>query len=280
MLVQILNGLVYGGLLYILSVGLVLVFGLRRVVNFGHGSLFMMGAYVAYTVSSYAGYWAGLVLSFFVLSILGVILDKIVFRPLQNHDPIVTVLVTFGILLILEDVASMIWGNELLTLSTPDILNGVINIEGVGFPVYRLAVVAVAIIVALGLSLWLRFSRSGLYVRASSIDPVTTGTQGVDTERLSAIVVGLGAGLAGLAGTVAGPLLALSPTMGGSILINSFIVVVTGGLGSFTGAFIAAMVIGQLHNMGVVFVPELASLIPLLLMAAVLVWRPNGLSKN
>ncbi len=280
MLIQILNGLVYGGLLYILSVGLVLIFGLRCVVNFAHGALFMMGAYVGFTVAAIAGFWVGIVVSVVVLSIAGVLLDRFVFRLLQDEDPIVTVLVTFGLLLILEDAARTIWGNDLHTLSTPALLSGVVQLGATSFPIYRLAIVGLAIAVAGGLNLWLRRSRVGLFVRASSVDPVTTGMQGVNTERLSVMVVGLGAGLAGLSGTVAAPLLAISPNMGSSILIDCFVVVVTGGLSSFSGAFIAAMVIGQLHNFGVVYVPWAASLIPLLLMVVVLFWRPQGLAKS
>lgn len=279
MAVQILNGLVYGSLLYIVSVGLVLIFGLRRVANFAHGGLFMLGAYVCYAVSLIAGFWAGLVISVLVLTVLGVLLDRFVFRLLQDEDPIITVLVTFGLLLIIEDVARTIWGKDLLRLQVPQALAGVIPISGTNFPIYRLAIIGVAVAVGLGLSLWLRYSRVGLFVRASSVDPVTTGMQGVNTEKLGMVVVGIGAGLAGLAGTVAAPLLALSPSMGASMVIDCFIVVVTGGLSSFSGAFIAAMLIGQLHNFGVVFVPTVASLIPLLLMVAVLLWRPQGLAK-
>lgn len=280
MLIQILNGLVYGGMLYVLSVGLVLIFGLRRVVNFAHGGLFMVGAYIGYAANAVAGFWAAIAVSILVLSVFGVALDRFVFRPLQKEEPMVTVLVTFGILLVLEDVVRTIWGKDLLTFPTPALLSGTVAIGDVNFPLYRLLVIAAAVLVASGLSLWLRTSRAGLYVRASSVDPLTTGMQGVDTERLSALVVALGAALAGLSGVVAAPLIALSPSMGSTILIESFIVVVTGGLGSFTGAFVAAMVIGQLHNLGVVYVPHLASMIPLALMVAVLIWRPSGIVRT
>ena len=279
MLIQLLNGLVYGGLLYVLSVGLVLIFGLRRVVNFAHGSLYTVGAYVGYSVSMLAGFWAGLVVSVLVLTVAGALLDRFVFRPLQDEDPIVTMLVTFGLLLVLEDLVRSIWGRDFLAMHPPPLLSGVVQLAGTSFPVYRLAVIAAAILVAAGLSFWLRMSRVGLFVRASSVDPLTTGMQGVDTERLSMMVVAIGAGLAGLSGTISAPLVALSPSMGGSILIDSFVVVVTGGLGSFTGAFVAAMLIGQVHNLGVVFVPGAASMIPLVLMAMVLIWRPSGLVK-
>lgn len=278
MLINILNGLVYGGLLYILAVGLVLIFGLRRVVNFAHGSLFMVGGYVAFAVAAVSNFWLALVAAIIVLAVLGVVLDRFVFRPLQHEDPIATVLVTFGLLLVLEDVVKTIWGKDFLSLAAPPLLAGTVSIAGETFPVYRLMVIAVAVLVALGLSLWLRFSRIGLYVRASSVDPVTTGMQGVDTDRVSAAVVAIGAGLAGLSGTIAAPLMALSPSMGSFILIDSFIVVVVGGLGSFTGAFVAALVIGQVHNFGIVYIPWAASMIPFLLMVAVLIWRPTGLA--
>ncbi|MDB5363654.1 MAG: branched-chain amino acid transporter permease [Rhodospirillales bacterium] len=277
MLVQILNGLVYGGMLYVLSVGLVLIFGLRRVVNFAHGGLFMLGAYVGYAAYGIGGFWAAIVASIVVLGIFGIVLDRLVFRALQKQEPMVTVLVTFGLLMVLEDFVQSVWGKDLLTFTTPPSLSGTVAIGAVSFPVYRLVVIAAAVIVVGGLSAWLKLSRAGLYVRASSVDPVTTAMQGVDTEHLSALVVGVGAALAGLSGVIAAPLLALSPSMGSTILIESFIVVVTGGLGSFTGAFVAAMVIGQLHNLGVVFVPNIASMVPLILMVGVLIWRPAGL---
>ncbi|MFL7902125.1 branched-chain amino acid ABC transporter permease [Azospirillum argentinense] len=276
LLIQVLNGLVYGGLLFIVSVGLVLIFGLRRVVNFAHGSLFMIGAYVGFSIATVAGFWAGVLGAAVVLAVAGVLLDVSVFRPLRRQDPIATVLVTFGLLLILEDLAHSVWGKDTHTLPLPEMLAGSVDILGQPFPAYRLMVITVAAAVGVGLALWLRFSRVGLFVRASSIDPVTTAVQGVNTDRVSALVVAVGTGLAGLSGTIAAPLLALSPSMGGSILIESFIVVVVGGLGSFSGALIAALAIGQIHNLGIIYVPWAATMVPFLLMVAVLVWRPTG----
>ncbi|MEQ1806020.1 MAG: branched-chain amino acid ABC transporter permease [Burkholderiaceae bacterium] len=278
MIIQLLNGLVYGGLLYIVAVGLVLIFGLRRVVNFAHGSLFMLGAYVGFSATALGNFWVALLAAMFVLAVLGGLLDTFVFRPLQRQDPIVTVLVTFGLLLVLEDFAQTVWGKSYRTMPVPELLAGSIKIAGQDFPVYRLMVIVVAASVALALTLWLRYSRIGLFVRASSVDPVTTAVQGVNTNRVSLTVVALGSALAGLSGTIAAPLLALSPAMGGYILVESFIVIVIGGLGSFSGAFIAALVIGQIHNFGVVYLPWAATMIPFLLMVGVLVWRPAGLS--
>jgi len=273
MIIQLLNGLVYGSFLYVLSVGLVLIFGLRQVVNFAHGGFFMIGAYVAYAASLHLGFWAALVVSVVLLAALGVPLDRFVFRPLAKEDPIATLLVTFGLLFLLEDGVRTIWGKDYISVAAPDPLGGTVMILGTQFPTYRLFVVAVAVAVAVGLALWLRLTKVGLYVRASSVDPVTTGMQGVNTDRISAIVVAIGIGLAGLSGTIASPLMALSPSMGGDIIIDCFIVVVTGGLTSFLGAFIAALAIGQFHNLGVVYVPEIASVIPLLIMVFVLIAR-------
>ncbi len=278
MLIQLLNGLVYGGLVYVMAVGLVLIFGLRRVVNFAHGSLFMMGAYIGFSVAGAFGFWIGLATSVVVLALLGALLDVAVFRPLQREDPKVTLLVTFGLLLVLEDLAQTVWGKEFHTLAVPESLSGTVSLFGDSFPTYRLMVIAVAAGVAFGLAQWLRRSRIGLFVRASSIDPVTTAMQGVNTDRVSMAVVAIGAALAGLSGTIAAPLLAISPSMGGYILIESFIVVVIGGLGSFSGAFIAALIIGQVHNFGVIYVPWAATMFPFVLMVMVLIWRPTGIA--
>jgi len=277
-IVQLINGLAYGGLLYLVAVGLVLIFGLRQVVNFAHGSLFMLGAYVGYVISFYVGFWAGLAVAIAVLGILGTLLDIAVFGPLRHRGPMTTVLVTFGLALILEDFAQAIWGKGLRLQQPPPSLSGTVEILGDSFPIYRLAVIAIAAIVCLGLAIWMRKTRVGLFVRASSVDPEGTAMQGVNTDRLSILVVGLGTSLSGLAGVIAAPLLSLSPSMGSYVLIDSFIVVVLGGIGSFSGAFLAAILIGQIHNLGVIFVPSLAAVIPLALMSIVLMWRPSGLA--
>ena len=273
MIIQLLNGLVYGSFLYVLSVGLVLIFGLRQVVNFAHGGFFMVGAYISYAAALQFGFWTSLFVSVAVLAVLGVVLDRFVFRPLAGEDPIATLLVTFGLLFLLEDGVRTVWGKNYISVVAPDPLGGTVLILGTQFPTYRLFVIAVAVVVVVGLALWLRLTKVGLYVRASAVDPLTTGMQGVNIDRISAIVVAIGIGLAGLSGTIASPLMALSPSMGAFIIIDCFIVVVTGGLTSFLGAFVAALVIGQFHNLGQVYVPEVASVIPLLVMVFVLIMR-------
>jgi branched-chain amino acid transport system permease protein len=276
MISQVLNGLVFGGLLYVVAVGLVLIFGLRRVVNFAHGSLFMLGAYVGYSAMNYANFWVGLGAAILVLAVLGALLDLGVFRPLQRQDELATVLVTFGLSMVLEDAARTIWGRDFRTVFVPAILDGSVKIAGEDFPVYRLAVILAAALVAAGLTLWLRYSRAGLYVRASSADPVVTAIQGVNSNHVSIAVVALGAALAGLSGAIASPLVALAPSMGDNFAMQSFMIVVIGGLGSFSGAFVAALLIGQIYSFGAVYLPWAASMLPFVLMVLILAWRPTG----
>jgi branched-chain amino acid transport system permease protein len=187
-------------------------------------------------------------------------------------------LATFGLLLILEDLVAFIWGKGNHSLFTPELLNFSVNLFGHDMPAYRIGVLVVGAVVALGLTLWLRYSRMGLFVRAASTDPVTTAMQGVNTDVLSATVVGLGSALAGLAGVVAAPFLSLSPHMSSDVLIDSFVVVVIGGLGSLAGAFVAALLLGLMQALGAVYLPGVSVLLPFMFMIAVLIWKPSGLA--
>jgi branched-chain amino acid transport system permease protein len=186
------------------------------------------------------------------------------------------VLVTFGALLVIEDLVQSVWGKENLSVATPEALSDTVMLFGSPVPAYRIGIIVVGAAVAVGLSLWLRYSRLGLFVRAASTDPATTAMQGVNTDRLSATVVGLGTALAGLAGIVAAPFLALSPSMSSGVLIDSFVVVVVGGLGSLAGAFIAALLLGLVQSIGAVYMPDTSVVLPFLLMIAVLLWKPAG----
>ncbi|MDB5829562.1 MAG: branched-chain amino acid transporter permease [Variovorax sp.] len=274
--INLFNGVVYGALLIVMCSGLALIYGLRRVVNFAHGSLYMLGAYLGYSIASYSNFWVALVAAPAIMAVLGVLLDRYGFRLLQERDPLTVVLVTFGLLLVIEDFVQTVWGKSNLSVAAPDALKATVDLFGTPVPAYRIGVIVVGASVALGLTLWLRFSHVGLQVRAASTDPATTAMQGVNTDALSAGVVGLGTALAGLAGVVAAPFLSLSPSMSGDVIIDSFVVVVVGGLGSLAGAFVAAMVLGMLQALGAVYLPDLAALLPFVLMVIVLVWRPSG----
>jgi branched-chain amino acid transport system permease protein len=278
MFIHIFNGVVYGALLIIMCSGLALIYGLRRVVNFAHGSLYMLGAYIGYSVAMQSNFWVALVIAPAVMAVFGVALDRWGFRLLQDRDPLTVVLVTFGLLLIIEDGVQSFWGKTNYSLPAPAALASSIDLFGHAVPAYRIAVIVVGAAVALGLTLWLRYSRAGLFVRAASTDPTTTAMQGVNTDALSGFVVGLGTALAGLAGVVAAPFLSLSPAMSSDVIIDSFVVVVIGGLGSLAGAFVAAMVLGLVQALGAVWLPDTAVLLPFMLMVAVLLWKPSGLA--
>jgi branched-chain amino acid transport system permease protein len=238
----------------------------------------MLGAYVGYSVAIRSNFWLALAAAPAVMALLGVLLDRFGFRLLQDRDPLSVVLVTFGLLLVIEDFVQTVWGNDSLAMPAPAILNVSIDFFGTLLPAYRLAVIGIGAAVALGLTLWLRYSRAGLFVRAASTDPTTTAMQGVNTDALSAAVVGIGTALAGLAGVVAAPFLSLAPSMSADVLIDSFVVVVIGGLGSLAGAFVAAIALGLVQAIGAVYLPELSEILPFLLMVAVLLWKPTGLA--
>jgi branched-chain amino acid transport system permease protein len=274
--INLFNGLTYGALLIVMCSGLALIYGLRRVVNFAHGSLYMMGAYIGYSIALHSNFWVALVVAPAVMALLGVLLDRYGFRLLQDRDPLTVVLVTFGLLLVIEDLVQTVWGKSNLSLQAPPALNFSVDLLGTPVPAYRIAVIAVGALVAIGLSLWLRFSRIGLFVRASSTDPTTTAMQGVNTDALSAGVVGLGTALAGLAGIVAAPFLSLSPSMSSDVIIDSFVVVVIGGLGSLAGAFVAAMVLGMVQSLGAVYLPDVSAILPFVIMVVILIWKPAG----
>lgn len=274
--INLFNGLVYGALLIVMCSGLALIYGLRRVVNFAHGSLYMMGAYIGYSISLHSHFWVALVAAPAIMAVFGVLLDRYGFRLLQDRDPLTVVLVTFGLLLVIEDSVQTTWGKSNLSVPVPEALAFSIDLAGTPVPAYRLGVILIGAVVALGLSLWLRFSKVGLFVRAASTDPVTTSMQGVNTDLLSAGVVGLGTALAGLAGVVAAPFLSLSPSMSADVIIDSFVVVVIGGLGSLAGAFVAALVLGMVQAIGAVYLPDAAVLLPFVFMIGILIWKPSG----
>lgn len=274
--INLFNGLVYGALLIVMCSGLALIYGLRRVVNFAHGSLYMMGAYIGYSVSLHGNFWLALLAVPVIMAVFGVLLDRYGFRLLQDREPLSVVLVTFGLLLVIEDLVQSYWGKSNLSVPVPEALAFSFNLFGTPVPAYRLGVIVIGLVVALGLSLWLRYSKVGLFVRAASTDPVTTSMQGVNTDLLSAGVVGLGTALAGLAGVVAAPFLSLSPSMSADVIIDSFVVVVIGGLGSLAGAFIAALLLGMVQAIGAVYLPDAAVLLPFVFMIGILIWKPSG----
>jgi branched-chain amino acid transport system permease protein len=275
---QLLNGIALGSLLMVLSSGLAMIYGLRGVTNFAHGALYMSGAYLAYTLSDRISFWVALLLVPVILAVIGVLLELVFFRPLQHRSHIELGLITFGLALISERLVVLIWGERTLSVDPPAGLTGTTSVLGVDYPTYRLGVIVVALVMAACLVLWLRRTRTGLHIRAASQDIETAGIMGIDVNKISLIVVSLGAALAGLAGTLAAPYVSLDPNMGNAFLIVVLIVVVVGGIGSIGGAMVAGMGLGVIQTVTTVWSPSIAVVVPYLALVVVLLWRPQGLA--
>lgn len=278
MTVQLLNGLAFGVLLLILASGLAMIFGLRGIINFAHGALYMFAAYIGLTITQHTSFWVALIVTPIGLGILGIVLDRYGIRYLSGRGYLDFILLTFGLTFVLTGIVQTGWGTQPRAISPPAILNGSTDVLGSSYPIYRLFVIIVGLAVAGALLLWLQRSRIGLHIRASSTHREVATVVGIDVNRVSAMVVGIGAGLAGLAGVLAGPYLSLSPNMGAEILILTFIVVVVGGLGSMGGAMIAAVALGLMNSFASVHLPEFAPYVPYALMIVVLLIRPTGIA--
>ena len=277
---QLANALALASLLTILASGLALIFGLRDVMNFGHGALFMLGAYLGYTFSGLLNFWAALVVVPLLLAVVGVAFEYAVIRPLQKRSHIDVALVTFGLALVLSQIVIRVWGSAPLSVEAPDALSGSVDLFGQRYPSYRVFLIAVGFTTCVALAAWLKWTRSGMHVRAVSQQPMVARMMGVNTDRLSLLVVCVGTGFAGFAGVLAGPYLSVDPGMGAGILISCLIVVVIGGLGSIGGAITAAVVYGLIQVIGSLISPTLAVMAPYLLLFFVLLFRPQGLGRG
>jgi branched-chain amino acid transport system permease protein len=277
---QLANALALASLLTILASGLALIFGLRDVMNFAHGALFMIGAYLGYTISGMFNFWAALAIVPALLALLGVAFEYALVRPLQRRSPMDVALVTYGLALILSQVVIKIWGTAPLSVAEPPSLSGSINLFGQPYPAYRIFLIGVGFGACAALAAWLKYTRSGMHVRAVSQSPMVARIMGVNTDRLGLLVVCMGTGFAGFAGVLAGPYLSVDPALGASILINCLIVVVIGGLGSVGGTIAAAVVYGLIQVLGSLLSPTLAVMAPYLLLFFVLLWRPQGFGRG
>lgn len=275
---QLVNGLAYGVLLFLMSAGLSLIFGLMNVVNIAHGSFFMIGAFSALAVMKWTGsFWAALALSWIPAVIIGIVMERIFIRRLYSRGHLDQVLLTFGFTFVFVDLVRMIWGADIRELAVPPVLSGVFDIAGVIVPKYRVFLIAFGGVIALLLWLFLERSRIGAMVRAGVDDAFTANGIGINVQLLFGAVFALGVGLAAVGGTVAGPILGLYPGMDIEILIPAFIVVVVGGMGSLRGAFVASLFVGLVDTFGKAYFPGLALFLIYLLMVIVLLARPQGL---
>lgn len=278
---QALNGLSFGALLFILAAGLSLIFGMMDVVNLAHGAFYMLGAYVALSVTRVTGsFWVALVVAPLVLAVVGLVIEPVLLRRLRGRH-LDQVLVTIGLSLVITDFIRLRddwgWGATVRALPLPAGLDHSIPIAGSDYPTYRLFVIAFAIALALLLYVVHRRTRVGALVRAGVGDAQMLSALGVDTDRLFTLTFAVGAGLAGLAGVIAAPVFGLQPGMDVDALIYSLIVVVVGGLGSLSGAVAGAGVVGPADTFGKVLFPQFALALIFAIMALVLLFRPTGL---
>ena len=275
---QLLNGLSFGMLLFLLAAGLSLIFGLMRILNLAHGSYYLLGAYVALSiVQATDSLVAGTLVGMATVVILGVVMERVFLRRLPRHEELPQALLTFGFLLIVGDVSLWIWGGAAQSLPKPELLTASVRLGPLVFPSYRLFVIAVGAVV--GLALWFLQERTrlGAMVRAAIDDAEIAQAIGINVSLLSTAVFGFGAALAALGGIMAGPVLGIYPGADFEVLLLAFVVVIIGGLGSLKGAFVGGVLVGCLDNFGKALFPELAYFTIFAPMAVILALRPAGL---
>jgi branched-chain amino acid transport system permease protein len=296
LLVQSLNGLQLGVLLFLVAAGLTLVFGVMDFINLAHGVQYMLGAYLGATLSAWTGsFWLGLLLALPAALALGLLLEFLVFRHLYDRDHLSQVLATFGVILFLNQAVRAIWGTAPLQVPIPELLSGGIEVmPGLQYPVFRIAIIAAGLATALLLWQLVERTKAGMLVRAGASNAPMVAALGVDIRRLFMLVFGFGTMLAGFAGVMAGPIFSVEPGMGDTVLILAFVVIVIGGIGSIRGAFIAALLVGVIDTVGKSLMPDLmrlfldassarqagaaiASMLIYIAMATILAFRPAGL---
>ncbi|MEB8432612.1 branched-chain amino acid ABC transporter permease [Cocleimonas sp. KMM 6892] len=285
-LIQCLNALQYGLLLFLVAMGLTLIFGIMGVINLAHGSFYMIGAYMAYALAPIVdsavggGFFITLVVGFILAIFLGYFLEWAFFSFLYDREHLQQVLMTYGLILVFEELRSILVGNDVYGVQVPEILSGTIPLGDVmTYPVYRLFVSAVCLILALGMYLVFTKTRLGMMIRAGSTNREMVQSLGIDIKLLYRIVFAAGVAMAVIAGMVAAPISSVYPGMGNQVLIICFVVVVIGGIGSIKGAFLAAILIGIVDTFGKVLLPEAAGVLVYVLMAVILLWKPSGLFK-
>ncbi len=275
---QALNGLAYGVLLFLLSVGLTLIFGMLDVINLAHGSFYMLGAYVGLALIALTGnFWLALLLAPLVVGGVGALIERACLRPIYHRSPLDQVLLTFGFIYLFEDVVRWIWGGYIRSIPPPDVFAASVTILGATVPSYRVFVIVFGLVMAVALWLLLERTRLGAVIRAGVYDAEMTAGLGINVHAVFTGVFAFGAGLAGLSGVIAGPIQGSFPAMGVTILIPALIVVVVGGLGSLKGSLVGSLIIGQAETFGKAWMPEVAMLMIYIVTALVVLLRPQGL---
>jgi len=278
-LIQILNSVQYGLLLFLVASGLTLIFGIMGVINLAHGSFYMIGAYLAFTLSSLTGsLWLAIPLGIVVSAALGLVLEWALISRLYRRDHLYQVLLTFGLILVFEELRSIIVGDDVHSVAIPAALAASLPLtDTLSYPVYRLFISAVCLALAALMYVTIQKTRFGMMIRAAASNPEMATSLGLDIRWIHALVFAAGVALAAFAGMVAAPVSSVFPGMGSQVLIVCFVIVVIGGIGSLKGALIAALLIGFADTFGKVLFPDYASIAVYLLMAVVLLFRPLGL---
>lgn len=287
-LIQLLNGVQYGLLLFLLASGLTLVFGIMGIINVAHGSFYMVGAYLAWSLSEHLGsFWIALPVGIVLTVLLGMLLEWLLIARLYHRDHLYQVLLTYGLILVFEELRSLLWGDDVRGIGIPSALSASIPLtETLSYPVYRLWISGVCVALAIAMYLVIQRTRLGMMIRAGSSNREMVQSLGINIQFVYRIVFAAGVTLAALAGMIAAPVSSVFPGMGNQVLIVCFVVIVIGGLGSVKGAMVAALLIGLVDTFGKVIhldiggvkvLPELSSMGVYLLMAIVLLWRPAGL---
>ena len=279
LLLQVLNGLVNGGFYALLSLGLAVIFGMLRVVNFTHGALYMLGAFAAYLLSASLGisFWWALLIGPVAVGGIGLVLERLLLRWLYHVDILYNLLLTFGLALAIQDAMRLRFGMQGVPYNAPALLQGAVVLGSLAFPTYRMFVLAASLAVCLGTWGIIERTRVGMVIRASTERPALTRALGIDVDRWMPMVFAFGAALAGLAGVLAAPMRNVSPVMGADVIITTFAIVVIGGMGSIVGAIVTGFVVGLLEALAGVYYPAAANLLVFILMAVVLLVRPAGL---
>ncbi len=281
-LIQLLNSVQYGLLLFMLAAGLTLIVGIMGVVNLAHGSFYMLGAYLAWSLSAMTGSLTLAILLGTVLSVaFGLLLERVLFRFFYQRDHLDQVLLTFGLIYIFEELRAMLWGDDVHGVKIPALLADSIPLtDTLSYPVYRLFMSGICLLLALGLYLLISKTRLGMKIRAGAFNHEMTEALGVNIRLIHAVVFALGVGLASIAGMIAAPVSSVYPNMGSQVLIMCFVVVVIGGIGSVRGALIAALLVGLVDTFGKVLLPQVSGMLVYVLMALVLLTKPEGLFKQ
>ncbi len=281
-LIQLLNSVQYGLLLFLVASGLTLIFGIMGIINLAHGSFYMIGAYMAFSLASLTGsLFVAIVLGTVLSVVLGVVLEWALFSHLYKRDHLQQVLLTYGLILVFEELRSIIVGNDVHGVNVPDILNWSLPLtDTLSYPVYRLFMSAVCVVLAALLYVLIRRTRLGMMIRAGASNREMVQSLGLNINLVYRLVFALGVALAAFAGMIAAPVSSVYPGMGTQVLIICFVVVVIGGIGSIWGALVAALLIGLADTFGKVLIPEAAGVTVYVLMAAILLWRPEGLFRR